>query len=66
MTIKTNFDGNININQTSITSIDIGYVLDTFDTLDTDYTFDTLDIYYFHHTLTHLNTVAITILVILM
>lgn len=46
MTIKTGFDISIDINQTNVASIDIGYTLDTIDTLDFDYVYHTHYIHY--------------------
>ena len=78
MTIKPSLNSNININQTNIANTDIDYVLYTLYTLDVDYvlyTLYTLDVDYVYYIryiydvdyiLSHLNSIAITILVILM
>lgn len=66
MTIKPSFNGDININQTNLASIDIGYVLYTLYTIEIDYIYYTRYIYNVDYILSHLNSIAITILVILM
>lgn len=66
MTIKPSLNSNININQTNITNTDIDYVLYTLYTLDVDYVYHTRYIYDVDYILSHLNPIAITILVILM
>lgn len=66
MTIKLSFNSDININQTSFANTDINYVLYTLYTLDIDYVYHTLYIYDVDYILSHLNPIAITILVILM
>ena len=66
MTIKPSLNSNININQTNIANTDIDYVLYTFYTLDVDYVYHTRYIYDVDYILSHLNPIAITILVILM
>lgn len=66
MTIKPSLNSNININQTNIANIDIDYVLYTLYTLDVDYVYHTRYIYDVDYILSHLNPIAITILVILM
>lgn len=66
MTIKPSLNSNININQTNIANTDINYVLYTLYTLDIDYVYHTRYIYDVDYILSHLNSIAITILVILM
>lgn len=66
MTIKPSLNSNININQTNIANTDINYVLYTLYTLDVDYVYHTRYIYDIDYILSHLNSIAITILVILM
>lgn len=66
MTIKPSLNSNININQTNIANTDINYVLYTLYTLDVDYVYHTRYIYDVDYILSHLNPIAITILVILM
>lgn len=66
MTIKPSLNSNININQTNIVNTDIDYVLYTLYTLDVDYVYHTRYIYDVDYILSHLNSIAITILVILM
>lgn len=66
MTIKPSLNSNININQTNIANTDIDYVLYTLYTLDIDYVYHTRYIYDVDYILSHLNSIAIIILVILM
>lgn len=66
MTIKPSLDNDIDINQTNFSNIDIGYVLYTLYTIDIDYVYHTRYIYDIDYILSHLNSIAITILVILM
>lgn len=66
MTIKPSLNSNININQTNIANTDIDYVLYILYTLDIDYVYHTRYIYDIDYILSHLNSIAITILVILM
>lgn len=66
MTIKPSLNSNININQTNIANTDINYVLYTLYTLDVDYVYYIRYIYDVDYILSHLNSIAITILVILM
>lgn len=66
MTIKSSLNSNININQTNIANTDIDYVLYTLYTLDVDYVYYIRYIYDVDYILSHLNSIAITILVILM
>lgn len=66
MTIKPSFNSNININQINIANTDIDYVLYTLYTLDVDYVYYIRYIYDADYILSHLNSIAITILVILM
>lgn len=66
MTIKPSLNSNININQTNIANTDTDYVLYTLYTLDVDYVYHTRYIYDVDYILSHLNSIAITILVILM
>lgn len=66
MTIKPSLNSNININQTNIANTDIDYVLYTLYTLDIDYVYYISYIYDVDYILSHLNSIAITILVILM
>lgn len=66
MTIKPSLNSNININQTNIANTDINYVLYTLYTLDVDYVYYICYIYDVDYILSHLNSIAITILVILM
>lgn len=66
MIIKPSFNSGININQTNLANIDIGYVLYTLYTIEIDYVYYTRYIYDVYYILSHLNSIAITILVILM
>ena len=66
MTIKPSLNSNININQTNIANTDIDYVLYTLYTLYVDYVYYIRYIYDVDYILSHLNSIAITILVILM
>lgn len=66
MTIKPSLNNNINVNQTNIASTDIDYVLYTLYTLDVYYVYYIRYIYDVGYILSHLNSIAITILVILM
>ena len=66
MTVKPSLNGNIDINQTNLANVDIDYVLYTLYTLNINYVYHTRYIYDANYILSHLNPIAITILVILM